>query len=216
MPTLPSRLPLAAAFAGTLALSVPARAADEDTQLWVYSSIAVPVAKNATATFELSPRFRQGGNQVLTRATVDFKLTPAVSLGGGAAYVDNHGGADEFRSHQQLTVTLGALAFRSRAEERFFAGADRTQLRLRQRIQLSEPVAHDTRLSLAGELLYIARTENRATDPRVDSWRGTASLQHRFSSHVDGTLGYLLIYSPRAGKPDKLSHVPQISLSARL
>jgi len=204
-------LALAAAVA-----AFPACAEQQDTQLWLYFNTVVPVATNANATFELSPRFREGGDQFLTRGTVDFKVAPGLSLGGGTAYGENHGGADEFRTHQQLTLTAGPLAFRTRVEERFFTGADRMQLRLRQRIQLTEPVARDTRLSLAGEVFYIARPENRTSDARVESWRGSASLQHRFSKHVEGTLGYLLLYAPRAGKPDKLSHVPQLTLTARL
>jgi hypothetical protein len=208
-------LALAAGCAAALH-AAPAQASDADTQLWLYFNTVVPVSKAATATLEMSPRFREGGDQFLTRGTLDFKLTPAISLGGGAAYVANHGAPDEFRPHQQLTITAGPLALRTRMEERFFQGADRMQLRLRQRVQLSEPVATDTKLTVSGELLYIARTENRTTDPRVDSWRFNAAVQHRFATHIDGTLGYLLIYSPRAGKPDKLSHVPQVTLTARL
>ena len=154
------------ALVGGLALASPARAEQQDTQLWLYFNTVVPVAKTTNATFELSPRFREGGDQLLTRGTVEFKLAPGVSLGGGAAYGENHGASDEFRPHQQLTLTAGPLVFRTRVEERFFTGADRMQLRLRQRIQLVEPVARDTRLSLAGELFYIARSENRTTDPR--------------------------------------------------
>lgn len=205
-----------AVLVGGLVLASPARAEQQDTQLWLYFNTVVPLAKSANATLELSPRFREGGDQFLTRGTVEFKLSPGVSLGGGAAYAENHGGADEFRPHQQMTLTAGPLAFRTRVEERFFTGADRMQLRLRQRVQLVEPVARDTRLSLAGEVFYIARPENRTSDARVESWRGSAALQHRFSKHVEGTLGYLLLYAPRAGKPDKLSHVPQINLTARL
>jgi hypothetical protein len=208
-------LAVAAACAATLHVS-PALAADEDTQLWLYFNTVVPVSKSATATLELSPRFREGGNQFLARGTLDFKLTPAISLGGGAAYVANHGTSDEFRPHQQLAITAGPLAFRTRVEERFFDGADRMQLRLRQRVQLAEPVAKNTKLIGSAELLYIARPENRTSDARIDSWRFAAALQHHFAKHVDGAVGYLLIYSPRAGKPDKVSHVPQVTLTARI
>jgi hypothetical protein len=209
------RLALAAGCAALLH-ATPAWASDEDTQLWLYLNSVLPVGKSATATLELSPRFREGGDQFLTRGTLEFKLTPAISLGGGAAYVANGGAPDEFRPHQQLTIAAGPLAFRTRVEERFFDGADRMQLRLRQRIQLSEPVAQDTKLSLSAELLYIARTESRTSEPRIDNWRFTAAVQHRFAKHIDGTLGYLLVYSPRAGRPDKVSHVPQVTLTARL
>jgi hypothetical protein len=193
----------------------PACASDEDTQLWLYFNAVVPLGRKATGTFEITPKFREAGDQLQLRGTVDFKVSPALSLGGGAAYVNNDG-PDEFRPHQQLTLTAGPLAFRTRVEERFFNGADRMQLRLRQRVQLTEPVAKDTKLIGSAELLYIARTESRATDPRIDNWRFSAGVQHRFAKHVEGTLGYLLIYSPRAGKPDRLSHVPQLTLTARL
>jgi hypothetical protein len=193
----------------------PARASDEDTQLRRYFNTVAPLGHGATGTFEITPKFRQAGDQLQLRGTVDFKVSPTVSLGGGAAYV-NSDGPDEFRPHQQLTIALGPLALRTRVEERFFHGGDRMQLRLRQRMQLTEPVAKDTKLIGSAELLYIARPENRTSDARIDSWRFTAAVQHRFARHIEGTLGYLLIYSPRAGKPDKLSHVPQVTLTARL
>ncbi len=198
----------AAMFAG------PAQAAEDDTQLWLYANTVIPLGDDASATFELSPRFREGGDQLLVRGTAELKLSPEVTVGGGAAYVEFADG-HEFRPHQQLTLTFGPVALRSRVEERFFAGADRMQLRLRQRIQLATEVAPGTRLSGSAELLYIARTEDPADDARVDSWRFQAVAQHRFSKRVEAGLGYLLIYSPRAGAPDRVSHVPQISLVVR-
>jgi hypothetical protein len=211
-----SKIFAAFALCALSALGSPARASDDDTQLWLYFNTAVPLAPNVGATFELSPRLREGGDQFLARGIVDFKLSPGVSVGGGLAYVANHGAAEELRPIQQLTLTAGKLAFRTRVEERFFDGADRMQLRLRERIQLTQPLARDTKLTAAGELLYIARTENRASEPRVDSWRFALAAQHRFGKRIEGGLGYLLIYSPRDGKPDRVSHVPQITLTARL
>ena len=210
-----ARIVLSCALLGSVVLAARALAADEDTQLWLYFDAVVPAGKHAAATFELSPRFRQSGDQWLTRATIDFKLAPNVSLGGGAAYVGYSGG-HEFRTIQQLTAGLGALSSKTRIEERFFTGAPRMQLRLREKVQLSEPLTKTTRLIGAAELLYIARTETPADAPHVDSWRFTAAVQHRFSKRIDGTLGYLLIYTPRDGQPDKVSHVPQITLTARL
>lgn len=203
------------AAAITAASASPALAADQDTQLWLYAEAVVPAAKNANATIELSPRFRDSGDQWLTRGTIDFKLSPGVSLGGGTAYVGYSGG-HEFRTIEQFTVGTGAFSAKSRIEERFFTGAARMQLRLREKLQVATPVARATKLIGAAELLYIARTETPGVDPHVDSWRFTAAVQHSFSKHVEGTLGYLLIYSPRDGQPDKITHVPQIMLKARL
>jgi hypothetical protein len=198
-----------------MGVAQPARAADEDTQLRLYVNTVVPVATNVTATLELSPRFREGSNQFRTRGTIDFKLSPSASLDGGVAWTDFAGG-HEFRSHEQLTLRSGPLAFRTRLEERSFAAADRIQLRLRQRVQLSEPVARNTKLAASVELLYIARPETRTSAERIDSWRFETAVQHRFATHIEGTLGYLLIYSPRERAPDKISHVPELTLTVRL
>jgi hypothetical protein len=196
------------------AIATPALAADEDTQLWVTAATAVPLAEDVSGNFEVSYRFREGGDQMLTRGAVDFRLSKAVTVAGGAAWVDFAGG-HEFRPHQQLTFTTGPLAFRTRVEERFIAGADRMQLRLRQRVQLTQPLSSEARLSGTAELLYIARTENPAAKARVDSWRFGVAASHRLSPHFEAQLGYLLIYAPRSGAPDRVSHVPQLTLTFR-
>lgn len=203
------------ALCALVGFAQPARAADEDTQLRLYLNTVVPVATNVTGALELSPRFREGPNQFRTRGTIDFKLSPGASVGGGAAWTEFAGG-HEFRSHEQLTLKSGPLAFRTRVEERSFAGADRIQLRLRQRVQLSKPVARNTELAGSVELLYIVRPENRTSSARIDSWRFETEVQHRFSTHVEGALGYLLIYGPRERAPDKISHVPELTLTVRL
>jgi hypothetical protein len=83
-------------------------------------------------------------------------------------------------------------------------------------VQLSEPVARNTKLAASVELLYIARPETRTSAERIDSWRFETAVQHRFATHIEGTLGYLLIYSPRERAPDKISHVPELTLTVRL
>ena len=194
--------------------AAPARAADEDTQLWLYGNLVLPVAPDTAATLEVSPRLRDNGDQWLFLASADYKASDRVSLGGALAYLAFDGG-HEFRLHQQAVITLGPIALRSRAEERWFAGADRMQLRLRQRIAASVPLAQDTRATLAGELLYIARPETAGTAAHVDSWRAQAMVQHKLSAHFDAGAGYLLVYTPRPGAPDRISHVPQLTLTWR-
>jgi len=207
------------AFSASLAVlccaAVPARAADEDVQLWITESVSEPLSSATQGTLDLSQRFRENGNQLLTRGTVEFRLSPNAVIGGGAAYVSTIGAADEVRPHQQLTLTFGALTLRTRTEQRFFEGADRMELRLRQRIGVALPVAHRLKAGLAGELLYIAQSEDSDRDAHVDQWRANATLTRGLGGHLEGTLGYLAILSPRNGGPDKLSHVVQVSLSLR-
>lgn len=199
---------------GLVASATPALAADEDTQLWLSLNTVVPVSEATSATVELSSRFRQGPDQLLTRATVETKLSYTVSVGLGTAYVVYSGG-HEVRPSEQVTITAGKLAFRTRLEERLFAGAERAQLRLRQRVQAAFPLAQGTRLVGSGELLYIGRPESSAAKTRVDSWRAAIALQKRLTRRFDASVGYLLIYSPRTLAPDRISHVPQLTLTLR-
>src|SRR5262245_34795840 len=113
------------------ALPLAARAADEETQVWLTGTMVTPLAEDVTGTFELSRRIREGNDQVLLRGNADYRLSGVVSLGGGAAYVNSIDGLletgedKEFRPHQQLTLSFGALSFRTRIEQRLFENADR-------------------------------------------------------------------------------------------
>jgi len=207
------------AFSATLAAlafaAVPAGAADEDVQVWIGESATAPLSPDIHGTLDLSQRFRENGDQRLVRGTAEFRLSPHVVIGGGAAYVSTLDAADEFRPHQQLTLTYGALALRTRIEERFFDHADRMELRLRQRAGVTVPVSRRLKAGLAGELLYIARSQNSGKGAYVDQWRANATLARHLAADLEGTLGYLAIYQPRAGGADRLSHVAQFTLTLR-
>lgn len=211
--TVKSALLLIPCLAGATA-SI-ARAADEDVQLWTTQSASAPLSDHVTGSLDVSERFREGGDQLLSRASADYRLSPAATLGGGLAYVVTVDGANETRPHQQLTLIFGPLALRSRVEERFFEDADRMELRLRQKATLTWPIAEQWKASLAGELLYIAQSQDRDGDAHVDQWRANATLARQLADKLEGTIGYLAILSPRDDRPDKLSHVVQLSVTLK-
>jgi hypothetical protein len=211
--TVKSALLLVPCLAGGSAST--ARAADEDVQLWTTQSASVPLTEHITGSLDVSERYREGGDQLLSRASADYKLSDAATVGGGLAYVVTVDGANETRPHQQLTLTFGPVALRSRVEERFFDDADRMELRLRQKATLTWPLAEEWKASLAGELLYIAQSQDRDADPRVDQWRANAAIARRLADKLEGTIGYLAILSPRDGRPDRLSHVAQLTVTLK-
>jgi len=212
---LPHRRRALFALAPALILwTLPAHAAEEDTQFWLFLNGVVPLGNDATATFELSPRAREGGDLLLTRATVELSAAEWAMVGAGAAYVETNG-EWELRAQQQVTFEFGPLAFRTRVEQRFFEGEPRSQVRLRQRVATSAPVAERTTLTGSAEVLYIARTENPEDEARVDSWRAIAGIQQRLSRNFTVSLNYLVMLSPRENAPDRLSHVPQLQLVFR-
>jgi hypothetical protein len=192
--------------------------ANDDTQFWGYLIGTTDTGKAGRLTFEISPRTREGvvGNeQILNRVTYDRRLNETMTIGGGMAFAAA-AGPNEFRPHQQVTLTAGPFQARTRVEQRFFNGADRMALRLRQRLQVSGRLARDTTISASGEVLYNARTQTIGMATGVDSWRARIALEQRVTPQLSAGVAYLLLLSPRGEREDQWSHVPQLSLSWRL
>ena len=195
-------------------LANPAQAAEEDLQLWGFITAVVPVDDDTTATFELSPRLREGTEQLQSRASLDFAVTPQVDLGGGVVWVEFDRG-HEFRTYQQAELSLGRVQFRTRIEERFLAGAERAQLRVRPRVQYALPLAPGLRAAANVEYLYVVRSDVPGEPDRTDGWRFGLSASYRASPHIELGAGYVAIYRPRPDRPDRLTHAPQLRLTLR-
>ncbi len=212
-PSAAVRLCLAAA---ALALQpANAQAADEETQFWLTGIADFSIAEDTNTTVMLSQRFRDdahGGDYHLARVSLDYEVDDDVAIGGGVTWVESNAGS-EWRAHQQLVLSHKALSLRSQLEERFVAGADRPQLRLRERLQGSVRLDPRDKLIVSGEFLYTVQQSDRAMQPHVDSLRGSALISHKFSDRFDGRAGYMLIYAPRPNG-DRIIHAPQLYLLA--
>lgn len=207
---------LSALFA-SLALfpSTAARAGDDDVQFWATLAASGNVADDTTAQLDISNRFRddgRGGHQIFLRGTVDYRPVEWISIGGGLSYVDADG-PGEVRPHEQVTLYSGPFALRSRLEERFIDGAPRPALRLRERLQFTQPIGSATRLSLMSEVFVGIQATTTAGQTGIEAWRNSVQLQRKLGNHVDLSLTYLVIDSFTDGKPDRLSHVPQVTLA---
>ncbi len=195
--------------------ATPAHAADEDTQLWLSIAANVPLGEAATAIFEISPRIREGDDQLLLRASAEAELAEGVTVNGGMTLVKS-AHAQEIRPHQQLNLVAGPLSIRTRLEERFFSGGDRPQFRLRQRVQLGWKLDTATQIAGSVEALYILRSEVPNGKARMDQWRGEIALKRKLSPHLDASLAYRGNYYPRENAPDRYSHVPVVSATWKL
>jgi hypothetical protein len=204
----------AALLAGAIPLS-PAFA-EEDVQFWLGTSTELPLANGVAIVADASQRFRSaavGGDQQLLRAGLQVDATDWLTLGGGAAYVD--GSTDEKRLFQSATVRAGNVTLRTQLEERFFEGAARAQLRGRERIQWTLPIGSADRLQASAELNYILRDQDPAKHGRVDNWRFRLDWRHRLSPRLELATGYMAQLAPRADAPNRLSHIPSLSIAYR-
>jgi hypothetical protein len=207
--TQPYRLLLAAAIVAWQP-SI-AHAADEDTQLWVYAVAVTDLDDNTRVTFDASARWREearGDEQQTIRFNLEQEVGDSVRIGGGLGVFDA-GGFTEVRPHQELTVTTGRFALRTRIEQRFFDGADRMEFRFRQRVRYTQPLGAKVDARLDGEYFNLVQTQSRNPDAARDQWRGRVEIGWKPSSSLRLSLAYLAIYTPTPGARDPLNHVPQ-------
>lgn len=207
-------------LAATCAAWQPSKAiaAEEDTQFWLNAIAVGEVAEDTIATVDASQRWREdgvGGDQHTIRLTIERELNENARAGGGIGVFETEGGLTEIRVHQQAVFTPGRFELRSRLEERFFDGADRVELRLRQRVHYIHPVAIGWRVMVGGEWLGLLQSRNNGEGFSTDQWRAQTSLTHRAAENLDVGVIYWLVVSPRGDRPDRINHIPQAVVTYR-
>ncbi len=188
-----------------------ALAGDEDTQFWLIATARGDIAPQTTLTVDVSTRWREearGDEQQTLRFSLDREVIESARIGGGAG-VFEAGGATEIRLHQQAALSFGRFATRTRIEQRFFDGADRIEVRLRQRVRYNQPLGKSLTAGVEGEYLHLLQTRTRGADLPQGQWRGRLLLEAQVAPRL--TLGgaYLVIHTPREDRADQINHVPQ-------
>lgn len=194
-----------------------ARDQDEDVQLWQIFNLTGDLDEDTRLTIDATQRWREdarGDEQQTLRVTVEQTVAKGLLLGGGGA-VFEAGGATELRPHQQTILTQGRFEFRTRLEERFFDGADRVELRLRQRIQYNQPLGDGWRASAGGEWLGLLQGRNDGQGASTEQWRAQAGTAYRINDRLELGANYWLIVLPRGPLPARTTHVPQTVLTYR-
>ncbi len=214
-----TRMPMrfALLLAATIAAWQPSKAlaADEDTQFWLLANATGDIADGTRLTIDTSQRWREqarGDEQQTLRFNIDHTIAEGVRIGGGAMVLDASGNT-EWRPHQQIVFTAGDVEFRTRLEERFFDGADRVELRLRQRIQYSRKLGKGWRASVGGEWLGTLQGRNSGQGASTDQWRALSGVSYKLSDKLDVGANYWLIISPRGSLAARHTHVPQAVLT---
>lgn len=195
-----------------------ASAAEEDTQFWALGFVRGKLGEDVFLVVDTSLRMREpriGPDQQTIRVTVEKGFEDnRLRLGGGFAIFET-AGQTELRPHQQLRYVRGGWDVRTRLEQRFFPGADRTELRLRQRVQYEEHVARRVTLIGSAEWFGILQDRSTARAARTEQLRFILAAAVDVGGGFEVQPGYLLWYSPRAGREDGISHVPQVAINYR-
>jgi hypothetical protein len=194
-----------------------ARAQDEDVQLWHIVNVTGDIGKNTRLTVDGSHRWREearGDEQQTLRFMIEQQITNGVRIGGGAAVFEASGNT-ELRPHQQITFVEGNFEFRTRIEERFFDGADRVELRLRQRVQYNQPLGDGWRATVGGEWLGLLQSRNADQGASTEQLRAQVGVSYKINKSLEVGANYWLVEFPRGDLPDRISHITQTVLTYR-
>jgi Protein of unknown function (DUF2490) len=194
-----------------------AQAQDEDVQLWQIVSVTGDIAEGTRLTVDVSQRWREearGDEQQTLRFSIDQTVAKGLRIGGGGA-VFEAGSNTELRPHQQVTITKGRFEARTRLEERFFDSADRVELRLRQRIQYTQPLGDGWRAAAGAEWLGLLQSRSAEEGASTEQWRAQAGIAHKVNDHVELGANYWLVEFPRGDRPNRISHIMQTVLTYR-
>ena len=194
-----------------------ALAAEDDAQLWLVGFVRTNLDDDVFLTIDTSLRFREdaiGPNQQTIRATIEQGITKEVRLGGGLAIFET-AGQTEFRPFQQFRYAKGGLDLRTRFEQRMFPGADRAELRFRQRAQYTHEASDKVDLIGSVEWFTVVQARDAARQTGTEQVRGYVGVAVEVAKGVELQPGYVLWYSTREGREDGISHISQLALNYR-
>ena len=213
----------------TLAAS-PARASDEDTQIWTSLTASKAVSAKVDATLEVHGRFTDDVSrfgQLLVRPSVTFKLAHGWSLTGGYAYIRTRfeGAAphSEHRLWEQIGYTFiqnkkNALIVggRTRVEQRFRVGGDQVGWRLRQQVRAQLPLTAtgSLRAVLWNETFVQLNDTDWGARSGIDQTRTFVGIGLPVGPVITVEPGYLnqIVYRPG---PNRMNHIAALNVFAR-
>ncbi|MEE4315567.1 MAG: DUF2490 domain-containing protein [Erythrobacter sp.] len=205
-------------MAGLAMAALPLHAQEQDTQMWVYAVAKTDLGDDTALTIDFTQRWREerrGDEQRTARVTVLHEVTDGVRLGGGGGVFETARGRTELRPHQEIDLAFGRFSARTRVEQRFFDGADRMEVRVRQLVRYTHPFGGGVKLALDGEYLGIAQSRTRAGNRPRNQWRARAILTAKVSDALSLGGGYMAIHTPIKGQGDQLTHVPEAYITLR-
>ncbi|WP_300973481.1 DUF2490 domain-containing protein [Sphingomonas sp. LHG3406-1] len=211
---------LVAALAATFA--TPAMAEENRLEGWFEGSVVAKLDKKSFVEFETQQRARGSSNPIGDNQTYRVWLGTKVgktTLTGGI-HRSKEGSTKETRLMQQASYPLGiaGLKGRTRLEQRFIDGADKTGWRLRQRVGVGVPLSRED-----GGWEFVATAEGFLT-LRATSNGGQTGLtglrtflgMERSIGKLDLSVGYTRQQNIRENAPDRVGHAPTLGLTFNL
>ena len=219
-PALRRLLPaLPLAFAAT-----PARAQQEDGQLWFQVNTNVPLAEHVRITLEQIARVsdRQDGlYQTEFGGLLGFRASKNIELGFGYRWVGSHNGnsgADENRVRQQVVGTFGPVTTRFRVDERFNPRGSEVGVRIRPLIRYNHRFGRKGMAVFAShESFFLPNSTSWGQRSGYERMRNIVGVTLPIGGSASTDIGYLNQYRPgRDGARAQMDHALTVQLTINL
>ena len=207
-----------------LLAATPARAQQEDEQLWLQVNTNVPLADDWRLTLEQIGRFsdRQDGlYQTEFGALLGWRVAKRIELGVGYRKVGAHNGntgANEDRLRQQIVATFGRVTTRLRVDERFNPRGDEVGFRVRPLVRYNQPLRGSrVTLFVSHESFFLPNTTSWGQRRGYERMRNIAGAAVPLGRAIVADVGYLNQYRPaRGGARAQMDHALSIQLTVTL
>ena len=205
-------------------LAVPARAQQQDEQLWTQINTNVPVTEDVRVTLEQIARFsdRQDGlYQTEFGVLLGVKAAKGIELGLGYRKVGAHNGntaANENRFRQQVVGTFGAFTTRFRIDERVNPRGDEVGFRIRPLVRYNYRLGgRTTALFVSHESFFLPNTTRWGQRSGYERMRNIVGLMLPIGPRMVADIGYLNQYRfGRSGSRAQMDHALNLQLTINI
>lgn len=210
--------------APVLLAASPARAQQEDEQLWLQVNTVVPLADGMRLTLEEIARFsdrQEGLYQTEFGGLLAYRIAKGVDLGFGYRKVGSHNAnpaADEDRLRQQVVGTFGRFSTRFRVDERFNPRGSEVGFRIRPLIRFNHPLAgRGLALFVSHESFLLPNSTSWGQRHGYERMRNILGLAFPIGRNVAADVGYLNQYRfARGGARAQMDHALNLQLTINL
>ena len=204
-------------------MAPPARAQQQDEQLWLQVNTNVPVADKVRVTLEQIARFgdRAGGlYQTEFGGLIGYKVAGNVELGFGYRKVGAHNSQapNEDRLRQQVVASFGAVTTRLRIDERFLATGGEVGFRVRPLVRYNHSLGRKgVALFASHESFLLPNSTRSGQRAGYERMRNIAGVTLPFGRQVVVDAGYLNQYRlGRGGARAQMDHALTLQLTINL
>lgn len=215
---------LVLAVAVLASAAAPARAQQQDEQLWLQVNTTVPIADDVRLTLEQIARTsdRQGGlYQTEFGGLLAVRVARGVEIGVGYRAVGAHNrnsAADEDRFRQQVVATFGAVTTRLRVDERFSEGGSQTGFRVRPLVRYNHRLnPRGVALFVSHESFFLPNSTRWGQRRGYERMRNIVGVTLPIGGAVSADIGYLNQYRlARGGARAQMDHALTVQLTINL